>query len=211
MIKAVLFDMDGVLIDARDWHYEALNRALEKFGMAIDRDTHLAAYDGLPTRKKLAMLTKSRGLPQGLHEFLNALKQRYTLEIAHALCKPTFAHQRALSKLKADGMKIAVCSNSVRDTVQLMMKLAKLEEYLDLMLSNEDVARPKPDPDMYETAMRKLGLAPSECLIIEDNDHGVEAARASGGAVLIVASPAEVTYESIANRIASLKAAASAA
>src|SRR2546422_8444783 len=53
MIKAVLFDMDGVLIDAKEWHYESLNRALDLFGMAIDRDAHLATFDGLPTRRKL--------------------------------------------------------------------------------------------------------------------------------------------------------------
>ena len=74
MIKAVLFDMDGVLIDAKDWHYEALNRALEHFGFAISRESHLSTFDGLPTRAKLQMLTKARGLPERLHEFINSLK-----------------------------------------------------------------------------------------------------------------------------------------
>ena len=56
-IKAVLFDMDGVLIDAKEWHYEALNRALALFGMPISRFEHLTTFDGLPTRKKLEMLS----------------------------------------------------------------------------------------------------------------------------------------------------------
>lgn len=114
MIKAVLFDMDGVLIDAKNWHYEALNRALQLFGYSISRESHLSTFDGLPTRTKLEMLTKSRGLPKGLHDFLNTLKQTYTLEISYQRCKPTFNHQYALSRLKEDGYKIAVCSNSVR-------------------------------------------------------------------------------------------------
>src|SRR5579872_1178148 len=80
-IKLVLFDMDGVLIDAKDWHYEALNRALGHFGLTIGRDEHLTLYDGLPTRRKLEMLSKSRGLPAKLHRFINDLKQNYTAAI----------------------------------------------------------------------------------------------------------------------------------
>ena len=83
MIKAILFDMDGVLIDAKDWHYEALNRALGHFGFTISRESHLSTFDGLPSRTKLKMLSKSHGLPAGLHEFLNALKQSYTLEVSN--------------------------------------------------------------------------------------------------------------------------------
>ena len=69
MIKAVIFDMDGVLIDAREWHYEALNRALRLFGMEISRTDHLTTFDGLPTRRKLEMLSSTNGLPVELHGF----------------------------------------------------------------------------------------------------------------------------------------------
>ncbi len=207
MIKAILFDMDGVLIDARDWHYEALNRALEKFGMAIERNAHLATYDGLPTRRKLEMLSRTKGLPVGLHGFLNDLKQAYTLEIAYARCKPTFAHQNALSRLKADGYRQAVCSNSIRNTVELMMNLARLAPHLDLVLSNEDVTRSKPDPEVYLTAMTAFGVTPEECLILEDNDHGIAAARASGGHVMVVGEPSDVTLEAIRTRIAEIDSA----
>ena len=77
--KAVLFDMDGVLIDAREWHYDALNRALSLFGHDIDRYSHLTAYDGLPTRKKLEMLSIDKGLPRGLHKFINSMKLSFGL------------------------------------------------------------------------------------------------------------------------------------
>lgn len=78
-IKAVIFDMDGVLIDAKDWHYEALNQALELFGYKISRYDHLVTFDGLPTKKKLEMLTIEKGLPKGLHKFINHMKQIYTM------------------------------------------------------------------------------------------------------------------------------------
>jgi phosphoglycolate phosphatase-like HAD superfamily hydrolase len=121
-IKAVVFDMDGVLIDAKEWHYEALNKALALFGFAISRQEHLSTYDGLPTRKKLEMLSVEKDLPAGLHEFINHMKQIYTLQIANMKCSPQFIHEYALSRLKADGYRLGVASNSVKDSVELMMK-----------------------------------------------------------------------------------------
>ena len=205
MIKAVLFDMDGVLIDAKDWHYEALNNALRHFGFSISRESHLSTFDGLPTRKKLQMLTKAQGLPEQLHEFINSLKQSYTLELSHKLCKPSFNHQYALSKLKSEGYKIAVCSNSVRQSVETMMKLSALEPYLDLLISNEDVSAGKPDPEMYLQAMSTFNVKPKECMILEDNDHGIQAAIASGGNLLKIGVPDDVTYQSIKARIAEIE------
>ncbi|MCV0383305.1 MAG: HAD family phosphatase [Erythrobacter sp.] len=199
--------MDGVLIDAKDWHYEALNDALRLFGMPIDRDAHLATFDGLPTRKKLQTLSKSRGLPMRLHEFLNTIKQNRTVEIATERCRPVFQHRFALQQLRSRGMKIAVCSNSVRQSVELMMKLSGLDPMLDMIVSNEDVSKPKPDPEMYQTAMAHLSLQPAETLILEDNDHGIAAARASGAHVMVVGGPEDVHYQAIAQRIVEIEAA----
>jgi len=207
-IEAILFDMDGVLIDAREWHYEALNLALAPFGLEIDRDAHLATYDGLPTRTKLDMLTKSRGLPRNLHGFVNKMKQKYTVDMVRQRCHPMFQHQYALSQLKAAGYKLAVCSNSIRQSLELMMQRAGLDRFLDVMISNEDVAKPKPDPEMYLAAMSKLGLKPEQCIIVEDNEHGIRAAKASGARVLIVGNPDDVNYDRLTSAIASMDEAA---
>ena len=196
-IKAIIFDMDGVLIDAKDWHYEALNKALALFGFSISRYDHLVTYDGLPTKKKLEMLTLERGLPKGLHQFINDLKQIYTMEMIFQKCKPVFYHEYALSRLKAEGYKLAVASNSIRQTVELMMEKSNLARYMDLMLSNQDVSKPKPDPEIYNTAITRLGLKPEECLIVEDNQNGIKAAQASGANVMIVSSVEDVNYTNI--------------
>lgn len=203
-IKAILFDMDGVLIDAKDWHYEALNRALDLFGMSISRADHLTTFDGLPTRKKLEMLTLERGLPLTLHDFINEMKQRYTMEIVHTRCKPLFMHEYALSKLKHLGYSMAVCSNSIRNTVETMMRYADLRQYLDLVVSNEDVANGKPDPEMYIKAITHFKLNPSECLVVEDNENGIRAARASGAHVLVVRDVDETNFDNITRRIAEI-------
>jgi len=202
MIRGVIFDMDGVLIEAKDWHYEALNRALGLFGFEISRYEHLTTYDGLPTKRKLEMLSIGSGLPLELHRFINEMKQVYTMELVHARCRPQFVHEYALSNLKASGLRLGVASNSIRSTVELMMEKASLTPYLDVMLSNEDVPRAKPDPDIYLEAMRRLDLTPAECLIVEDNENGIRAARASGAHVMVVAEVTDVNLSNIRQRIA---------
>ncbi|MBK1973980.1 HAD family phosphatase [Campylobacter sp. TTU-622] len=200
-IKAIIFDMDGVLIEAKDWHYKALNKALKLFGMEISRYEHLTTFDGLPTKDKLKILSLDKGLPLSLHNFINELKQQYTMEIVHSLCKPRFYHEYALSRLKNEGYKMAVCSNSIRNSIEVMMKKSALENYLDFYISNEDVKKGKPDPEMYIKAIEKLGLKARECMIVEDNENGIKAAKASGANVMIVNEVDEVNYENIKNHI----------
>jgi beta-phosphoglucomutase len=204
-IKAVIFDMDGVLIEAKDWHYEALNKALGLFGMEISRYDHLVTYDGLPTKKKLEMLSLERGLPTALHQFINDIKQIYTMEIVYAKCKPQFYHEYALSKLKKSGYKMAVCTNSIRNTMEVMLRKAALIEYLDFQISNEDVKHPKPHPQMYDVAIQKMGLLPEQCLIVEDNENGIKAAIASGAHVLKIEGIEEVNFQNISKEILRIK------
>lgn len=194
-IEAVVFDMDGVLIDAKEWHYEALNRALGLFGYSISRAEHLSTFDGLPTRRKLEMLSQEKGLPRGLHRFLNELKQQYTVDQVHLHCKPVFVHEYALSNLKARGYRLGLASNSIRPSVELMMQKSSLAGYLDVMLSNEDVERPKPHPDIYLTAAARLGVAPERCLVVEDNPNGIRSAEAAGCPVLVVQSVFDVQLD----------------
>lgn len=203
-IKAIIFDMDGVLIDAKEWHYEALNRALSLFGYNINRYEHLVTYDGLPTKKKLEMLSLERGLPRALHGFLNELKQIYTLEIVNLKCKPVFQKEFALARFKEMGIRMGVCSNSVKNSIEIMLEKSNLLHYFDFILSNQDVKRPKPDPEIYLKAIASLKLLPTECLIVEDNDHGIQSARASGAHVLEVSDVKEVNFDNINNRIKTL-------
>jgi beta-phosphoglucomutase len=205
-IKAIFFDMDGVLIEAKDWHYNALNQALAIFGMEINRYDHLVTYDGLPTKKKLEMLTLERGLPRALHSFINDMKQDFTFQLAYAKCKPTFNHQYTLSHLKAQGYRMAVCSNSIRKTMDILLERSALTEYFEFYLSNQDVAEAKPDPGMYIAAIQKMGLKPTECLILEDNENGIEAAKASGAYFLIINDVREVNLENIKRRISEIEA-----
>ena len=200
-IRAILFDLDGVLVDATEWHYEALNRALALFGFTISRYEHLSSYNGLPTRKKLEMLSVEKGLPVALHGLINKVKEVYTREEILTKCRPTFEKEYLLSRLERDGYRLALCSNAIRDSVELMIRQSGLYDYFEFFISNQDVTRPKPDPEIYQNAIARLGYSPEEIVIVEDAPHGVEAARRAGGHVCQVAGFAEVDYFRIKDAI----------
>jgi beta-phosphoglucomutase-like phosphatase (HAD superfamily) len=200
-IKAIIFDMDGVLIDAKEWHYFALNKALALFGHEISRYDHLVTYDGLPTVVKLDLLSRERELPVKLHDFINEIKQQYTMDLVYAHCKPTFYHEFALSKLKSKGYLIGCASNSIKSTIDVMLSKSNLLQYMDVIFSAQDVENPKPAPDIYISAMNALGVSPKECLIVEDNENGIKSARESGANLLIVSHTDEVNIDNVFNAI----------
>jgi beta-phosphoglucomutase-like phosphatase (HAD superfamily) len=194
-IKAVLFDMDGVLIDAQEWHYEALNQVLVLFGYEITREMHEDRYDGLTTLKKLQMLTQEVGLPEHVHEMINRVKQDRTLRIAAQKCFPNVSHQVLISKLKNKNIRVGVVTNSIRQTTEFMLTYAGLLDSLDVLVTNQDVREPKPDPECYLTAMEILGVTPEETVIIEDSPYGIMAAKASGARVVTVKSVDDVSLD----------------
>ena len=95
------------------------------------------------------------------------------------------------------GYRLVVCSNSIRNSVKVMLDKASLLNYMEFFLSNQDVSNGKPDPEMYNNAIARLGLSPQECMIVEDNEHGIAAAKASGAHVMEVETVEDVNYMNI--------------
>ena len=198
-IKLIISDWDGCLATCKTIHYKALNSALrvidEKY--VISEEEHLSIYDGLPTNSKLDLLEKHKGFPIELKEKVNKLKQKFTIELINSEISVDERLREIFRKLKLEGYKIYVASNSIRETLQLMMYRTGLIEYVDYFLSNEDVKNPKPHPEIYLKAMIHAGVKPSESLIIEDSIHGRQAATDSGGILCPVNKPEDITYELI--------------
>ncbi|ASQ47320.1 HAD-IA family hydrolase [Legionella clemsonensis] len=198
-IKLIIFDLDGVLVDSREHHFVALNRALAEVDnrYVISPKEHLQLFDGLSTQRKLDLLSEQRGLDRHLHPLIWEKKQKLTFEVIDELLEPN-PHIIALFKqLKADGLKIYVCSNSIRETVKLILLKLNLMKYVDYFISNQDVISPKPHPEMYWLAMIKEKVLPKETLIVEDSYVGRTAAISSGANLCAVKSPAEVTISKI--------------
>jgi HAD superfamily hydrolase (TIGR01509 family) len=195
MIKLIIFDLDGVLVDAKNIHFESLNEALgtEYF---IEWNEHLSKYDGLKTNQKLEILTKEKGLPIDSYHEIWKEKQRLTLKKLNEL-KPSNQLQVCISSLVNHGYKIACCSNSIRKTVLTVLSKLGIIEYFDLILSNEDVKNSKPHPEIYWKAMSTIGVLPEETLIIEDSPFGLLSANRANSHVMRVKSPKDITYDNI--------------
>ena len=203
-IKAVVFDMDGVLIDAREWHFLALNQVLQPLGIAISENDHLEKYDGLSTKVKLQMLSADLGLPVELHAIINKVKQDRTLRLANQFCYPNFRHQILLSRLRAENVKIGLVTNSIRQTTMFMLERANVFDFLEVVVTNEDVKNAKPDPEGYLLCCEKLQLKPEQVLVVEDGSYGIEAAKRAGCKVLKVDSPDDVSLELLSELVPQL-------
>ena len=199
MIKLVIFDLDGVLVEAKEMHYQTLNQAIEKIAgkeYIITSAEHLSTYDGLKTNQKLEMLTKRKNLPSMYHSGVWEIKQALTLQAISKL-KESTQLKVCMSTLSSSGYKIACCSNSIRKTVLTVLSKLGIIEYFDLIISNEDVINSKPHPEMYWKAMSKIGVLPEETLIVEDSPYGLLAASRAKAHIMRVGNPEEVTYNNI--------------
>lgn len=202
MIKLIIFDLDGVLVESRELHYIALNKALAEFGeqYVISREEHLCKYDALTTTMKLDRLTNEKGLPKQYHHKVWQLKQKKTLEeidnfeVDHRI-------QNILKSLKNQDYIIACATNSIRATSKLMLIRKGFMEYIDFLYSNEDVKNAKPNSEMYLRCMIKAEVNPDQTVIIEDSHIGRKAALSSGGHLCAVKDSHDLTYDKIQDTI----------
>jgi len=199
MLSLVIFDLDGVLYDSKEIHYLALNKALEEFGedFIISETDHLKTYDGLPTQKKLKLLTKTKGLDENLHEKIWSKKQSYTSQLLGEINKDEFLRENL--KTLSKNSKIACASNSIKTTVEEVLTNLGIIEYFDLILSNEDVQTAKPHPEIYWKCMVEFQVLPSETLIIEDSPVGRKGAEMSGANTMFINKSSDLDQEFFSN------------
>lgn len=199
-IKAVIFDLDGVLVDMCENHRLALNMALQEicqFEIALDE--HIETFNGLPTKKKLQILASQKRVSKKDFKRIEQLKQDKTIELIHSnLCvdaEKTFMHFK-LGLLK---IQLACVTNSIRLTAIMALNQTGQLKYLQELITAQDVEEPKPSPEGYLLAMKKMNVKPTECLVVEDSPKGIEAGKKSGARVHIVSGPSEVNWFNIRN------------
>ena len=199
MLKAIFFDFNGVILDDEEYHYIALKRVLEEEGVSITRDAYYRDCLGFGDvecfqwgMKEPGRLEQAGGIP--------ALVRRKFVYYEELLKKEVrfFPGVCELIREAARTYPLGVASMALREEIDLALENAGLTELMPVIVSGEDVARPKPAPDVYETALVQMNLnlsrdngrakiIPSECLVIEDSVPGILAARAAGMHVLAVA------------------------
>ena len=206
MIKTIIFDLDGVLVEAKKLHYDCLNDALreEDPKFIIEWNEHLSLYDGLKTNQKLNLLHNNKGLPKESFSRVWDKKQKLTLESLQNL-SPSHQLIDCMKKLSNDGFKIVCCSNSIRKTILTVLSKLDIIQYFDLILSNEDVKNSKPHPEIYWKGISMMECLPEETLIVEDSPYGLLAASRSNSNIIRVKEPNEVTYSLIINKINKIK------
>jgi HAD superfamily hydrolase (TIGR01509 family) len=204
MTKLIIFDLDGVLVEAKHIHYDTLNQALWEIAKSdkyvISEAEHLSTYDGLKTNQKLELLTQNKGLQRDTYEWVWNRKQELTIEAISEL-KPDIRLIELFKELRSRGYKLACASNSIRRSVLVMLAKIGIIEYMDLILSNEDVKNSKPHPEMYWKTMSMMGVLPEETLIVEDSPHGLLAASRSRANVLRVNSPKDLDLSKILRKL----------
>jgi len=198
MNKLIIFDLDGVLIESRELHYISLNNALLKLDpkYVITREEHLSIYDGLNTTKKLEILSQYKGLDRKFFDQVWNDKQIATFDLIRKFPRNDNLRQM-FALINAAEIKIAVASNSIRETVKLALLSIGVMDYVEYFVSNEDVKRAKPFPEMYWKCMSALNALPKNTVIIEDSHIGRQGAVDSGAHLIPVKDSNDLTIEKV--------------
>lgn len=196
--QLAIFDLDGVLIDSKELHFEALNEALREFGpqFEISHRDHSTKYDGLSTKRKLEILNLEKGFPIEHFESVWKLKQDITVRMLGEI-EQDEELVSFMEYLQEIGLKLAVASNSVRNTIDIVLKNLGINSYFSLILSNEDVKSSKPHPEIYWKTMMYFGVVPDVTVIFEDSYVGRLAAQRSGARLIPIDNRKDLTWQKI--------------
>ena len=203
-IKAVIFDMDGVLIDSEPvyLHHQYTHLKPSYPWITLESMYPLVGISGqeyMPFMAKLCRRTDDAAFRQEM-DATNAGCRVYYPDILRKEVRPL------LHELKQMGLQVALASSSSRECIEQVLTQCEIRELFDCIVSGHEFTRSKPDPEIYTTAINRFGLKPEECLVVEDNPNGVEAALGSGANLLKVETVNDVNYQNIKNRIKEIEA-----
>lgn len=193
MIKVIAADLDGTLVNLKEAHYMALNKALYNLGYdIIPVDIHLNKLDGLSTKQKLTIL----GCDPEQINLINELKQEETQCLIQEYVRPVSHISQTLAYL-ASMCPIVLTSNAIFDTCRAVLEKMEIIQYFTSIFSNESVKGKKPSPEIYLKAAALFNCKPNEVLVLEDNHFGIKSALDAGCTVYQVKGPQDVTIYKI--------------
>ena len=187
MTSLVIFDLDGVLVDACEWHRVALNKALQEIcGTEISLDDHYTTLNGLHTKEKLKIITSQGIVAAEDHAKISDRKQEITVELIKEKCPAEQTKIELITALKNKGISVACFTNSIRKTAELMLRNCGVLELLDYVVTNEDVSVPKPSSEGYLKVVSHFNVSKNNVIIIEDSPKGYAAAVSARCPVVVV-------------------------
>ncbi|MEV0223240.1 HAD family phosphatase [Streptomyces sp. NPDC050704] len=176
---AVIFDLDGTLVDSEPNYYEAGRQTLADQGVPDFTWADHERYVGISTRETLALWKERYALDTPL-DVLFADKNRRYLELAGTSTRVFPEMRKFVELLAGDGVPMAVASGSSREAIAVILAATGLDPYLRTVVSADEVARGKPAPDVFVEAARRLSAVPADCVVVEDAAPGAAAAHAAG-------------------------------
>lgn len=180
MLKGIIFDMDGVLINSEPLHYQCWKEALKRRGIELEYEVYKPCI-GSTIGFLMELLSESYGVNPKDENLVREMGKVKEEHIAHNGYAPLIAFvPELLKRLKDAGYLLAIASSSPEKYIRAVTKAHKIEDYFTVLCSGENVRHPKPAPDVFLKAASMLGLSPEECLVIEDSKNGCCAAKDAG-------------------------------
>lgn len=178
-MKAVIFDMDGVLVDSQPYHFKADIDTMAEYGV-IKGQKFYESFAGTLTADRMRTLKEMFGLDVPVEE-MTIKRENMILDImGKEDIKPVSGIPEFLRSIEEKGLTTAVASSSDYKLINLILDRLKIAQYFDSVTSGSDVKRGKPSPDVFLLAAERIGIEPSECLVVEDSENGVKAAKSAG-------------------------------
>lgn len=189
MVKAILFDFDGVIVDTEPIHYKTFQETLTQFNIKIDEQRWYREFAGTGSPQIMRTLFKENEIKEDPDKWVDIRRERFWDYIKNNEIPLKKGLTEFLELLKEKGIKRAVASGSREDTVTYILEKNRIIDYFEIVLGRKSVEKIKPDPEIFLLGAKKLGLKPEECLVIEDSFSGITAAKRANIPFVCMESP----------------------
>ena len=190
MLKGVLFDFDGVVVQSEALHMRTFLELLSPYGVKVSEERWYGEFAGTGSKSIFERLIKEFGIDANVDQLVEKRKKLYEGYVRGGALKETPGVRGFLDSLHGSGIKTAIVSGSHRSNVEAALSVFGLGSYFDLIVSGDEIQSRKPDPGPFLHAAEILGVSPKECVVIEDSVAGCESARRAGMKLIVMKSPA---------------------
>ena len=194
-LKAVLFDMDGTLVDSEGAHWQAWVRVLRRHGVELDETTYRTHHAGMPTLDNAIDVQRRWRLSATVDELVQAKTDETRAHLAREGYPLQPATRATLDWCQAHGLRCAVVTGASQEAIHTVLGPHGLLDRFDTLIGLDDVARNKPHPDCYQLALTRFGLLPEEAVAFEDSQHGLAAAVAAGVPAIAIPTPISAEHD----------------